>query len=179
MSVQTVLDGICRYFGGAYDEPTRTYRSSPLTQYGVGVVRRAWAKRDDHADYVWGMPPGTRSGCQIVVFIPRQSERRLALGGEHSGMKQVIYEVTLNVFVRSASPYAEDAQDDVHALRDALVEHMRADRTLGGCVFQAGEHADGGMDGIDVTYGQPETKNELTKSFLEVTFAAVEIVPNT
>ena len=51
MSIQTALDGICRYFGGAYDEPTRTYRASPLTQYGVGIVRRAWAKDDNLADY--------------------------------------------------------------------------------------------------------------------------------
>lgn len=176
MSVQSVLDGICRYFGGAYDQPTRTYRSSPLRQYGVGVVRRAWAKRDDHADYYLGMPPGTRTGCQIVVFIPRQSEHRIAVGGEHNGMKQITYEVVLNCFIRSACSYAEDAQDDVHALRDALIAHMRLDRTLGGAVFQAGEHIDGGMDGIDVRYGQPETKAELTKSFLEITFAAIEFV---
>jgi hypothetical protein len=176
VSVQKVLDGICRYFGGAYDEQTRTYRSSPLSKAGVGVVRRAWAKRDDHAGYFWGMPPGTRTGCQMVVQIPRSSERRIALGGEHGGMKQVTYEVVLNCFVRSNCPYAEDAQDDVYALRDALMEHMRADRTLGGAVFQAGEHNTDGMDGIDITYGQPETKAELTKSFVEITFAAIEFV---
>lgn len=176
MSVQTVLDGICRYFGGDYDPQTRTYRSSPLSKYGVGVVRRAWAKRDDHSDYFWGQAPGARTGCQIVVFIPRHSEHRIALGGEHGGMKQVVYEITLNCYIRSNSPYAEDAQDDVYALRDALLEHMRLDRTLGGAVFQAGEHVDGGMDGIDVRYGQPETKAELTKSFVEITFAALEFI---
>ncbi|MHB9861977.1 hypothetical protein [Streptomyces sp. YIM S03343] len=171
-----MLDGICRYLGGAYDEQTRSYRSSPLTKYGVGVVRRAWPKRDDHADYYWGMPPGTRTGCQVVVFIPRHSEHRVALGGEHGGMKQITYEVTLNCYIRSRCQYAEDAQDDAHALRDALLEHMRLDRTLGGCVFQAGEHADGGMDGIDVSYSQPESTAELTKSFVEITFAAIEFV---
>jgi hypothetical protein len=176
VSVQTVLDGICRYFGGDYDEQTRSYRSSPLTAAGVGVVRRAWPKRDDHGDYFLGMPAGTRTGSQIVVFIPRTSESRIALGGAHGGMKQVIYEVTLNCYIRSACAYAEDAQDDVHALRDALIEHMRLDRTLGGSVFQAGEHIDGGMDGIDVRFSQSETKAELTKSFLEVTFAAIEFV---
>ncbi|MEV6833478.1 hypothetical protein AB0N17_02935 [Streptomyces sp. NPDC051133] len=176
MSVQTALDGMCRYFGGPYDEATRTYRSSPLSSAGVGVVRRAWPKRDDHQDYFWGLPDGARTGCQIVVYIPRHSERRIALGGEHSGMKQIIYEVQLCCYIRSRTPYAEDAQDDVHALRDALVEHMRLSRTLGDAVFQAGEHIDGGMDGIDVRYSQPETKAELTKSYLEVTFAAIEFV---
>ncbi|MFI5814849.1 hypothetical protein ACIA7S_28320 [Streptomyces sp. NPDC051643] len=176
MSAKTVKDGICRYFGGAYDEATRTYRSSPLTKHGVGVVRRALPKRDDHADYVWGMPPGTRTGAQIVVTIPRHSERRVALGGEHGGMKQITYEVVLNCFVRSRCEHAEDAEDDVQDLYDALLEHMRLDRTLGRAVFQAGEHNGDGMDGVDVRYGQPETKAELTKSFLEITFAATEFI---
>jgi hypothetical protein len=176
VSVAEALDGMCRYFGGDYDPQTRTYRSSPLSKFGVGVVRRAWAKRDDHADYFWGQPPGSRTGCQIVVFIPRHTEQRVAVGGEHGGMKRVTYEVTLNCYVRSNSGYAEDAQDDVYTLRDALAEHMRLDRTLGGAVFQAGEHTGDGMDGIDFRYGQPETKAELTKSFLEITFAAIEFV---
>jgi hypothetical protein len=176
VSIQTALDGICTYFGGPYDPATRTYRSSPLAGAGVGVVRRVWAKRDDHEDYYIGQPPGSRTGCQIVVFIPRHHEARIALGGAHSGMKQITYEVTLNCYIRSRTPYAEDAQDDVYALRDALVEWMRLDRTLGGAVFQAGEHVDGGLDGIDFRYGQPETKAEVTKSFLEMTFAAIEFV---
>jgi len=174
VSIQAVLDGISGYFGGAYDPVTRTYRSSPVP--GVGVVRRAWAKRDDHADYFHGMPAGARSGCQIVVYIPRSSETRFALGGPTSGQKNVLYEVQLACYVRSRTPDAEDAQDDVYALRDALVEHVRADRTLGGAVFQAGEHVDGGSGSIDFEYGQPETKAELTKSFLLMTFAALEIV---
>lgn len=174
--MQSVYDGICQYFGGPYDPQTRTYRSSPLSQFGVGVVRRAWAKRDDHEDYFWGQPPGARTGCQIVLFIPRHSERRVALGGAHSGMKQITYEVTLNCYIRSRCEHAEDAQDDVQALEDALVEHMRLDRTLGGAVFQAGEYVTGGLDGISFRYGQPETKAELTRSFLEMTFAAIEFV---
>jgi len=176
VSVQTALDGMCRYFGGPYDEVTRTYRSSPLVQYGVGVVRRAWPKRDDHNDYFNGQEPGARTGCQMVVWIPRHSERRVALGGEHGGMKQITYEVVLNLYIRSRCEYAEDAQDDVYALRDAVIAHMREDRTLGGAVFQAGEHTSDGMDGIDFRQAQPETKAEITKSFLEITFAAIEFV---
>ncbi len=174
MSIQSVLDGICTYFGGPYDEATRTYRSSPVA--GVGVVRRGWAKRDDHADYFNGQPPGARTGSQIVVYIPRRSEARFAVAGAHGGMKNVVYEVQLCCYIRSRTEHAEDAQDDVYALQDALVEHLRADRTLGGAVFEAGEHIDGGPGSIDFEYGQPETRAELTKSFLLMTFAALEIV---
>lgn len=176
MSIQTVMDGIGRYFGGAYDPQTRTYRSSPLTPYGLGVVRRAFPKRDDHQDYFNGQTAGARTGCMMVVYIPRSTETRFALGGAYSGQKNVIYEVQLACFIRSRAEYAEDAQDDVYALRDALVEHMHADRTLGGACFEAGEHVDGGSGSIDFEYGQPETKAELTKSFLLMTFPALEII---
>lgn len=174
MSIQSALDGICRYFGGSYDEATYTYRSSPVP--GVGVVRRGWAKRDDHADYFNGQAPGTRTGCQIVVFIGRQLESRKCTGGEHNGMKRCLYEVEMLCFIRSNTPHAEDAQDDVYSLRDNLVDWMRQDRTLGGSVFQAGEHVDGGRGVIDFEYGQPETKAELTKSFLTMKFEAIEFV---
>ncbi|MEU5426835.1 hypothetical protein AB0H73_14695 [Streptomyces olivoreticuli] len=174
MSVAAVLDGVCRYFGGPYDEATRSYRSSPVA--GVGVVRRAFAKRDDHADYFHGMQPGTRTGCQIVVTIYRQSEFRIALGGEHGGMKQRNFDIDLACFIRSRTAHAEDAQDDVYDLQDALVGWMRRDRTLGGAVFQAGEHITGGNNVISFSYGQPETKAEITKSFMSVSFSACEFV---
>lgn len=174
MSIQTVLDGICTYFGGPYEPATRTYRSSPVPM--VGTVRRAWAKDDSHADYFHGQGDGARTGSQIVVHIPRNNERRIAVAGEHGGMKQCTYEVQCLCYIRSRTAYAEDAQDDVYALRDALVEWMRLDRTLGGAVFQAGEHVDGGQAGIDFVYGQPETKAEATKSFMQMTFTAVEFV---
>lgn len=174
MSVASALDGICRYFGGPYDPATRTYRSSPVI--GVGVVRRAFAKRDDHEDYFYGMGAGARTGCQIVVTIYRSEEFRIALGGAHGGQKQRNFQVELACFVRSRTLHAEEAQDDVYDLQDALVEWMRQDRTLGGAVFQAGEHMDRGNGSITFSYGQPETKAEVTKSFLSMTFEACEIV---
>ena len=174
MSVATALDGICRYFGGPYDDPTRTYRSSPVP--GIGVVRRSFAKRDDHADYFNGMPPGARTGCQMVITIYRQHEFRITLGGAHSGQKQRNFSVELACFIRSRTPHAEEAQDDVYALQDAVLDYMRQDRTLGAAVFQAGEHMDGAANGIEINYGQPETKAELTKSFMSIAFTACEIV---
>lgn len=174
MSGTTVLDGICRYFGGQYDQPTRTYRSSPINF--VGVVRRASPKRDDHADYVYGQPPGARTGCQLVVTLYHSDEFRIALGGEHGGWKQTNYNVELACFLRSTTEYAEDAQDDAYALRDDLVAWIRRDRTLGGAVFQAGEAMTRGNAVIQTDYGQPVTKAELTKGFLSIKFSACELV---
>lgn len=174
MSIQSVLDGICRYYGGAYDATTRTYRSSPIP--GIGVVRRGWTADDRLADYFNGMEAGARTGSQIVVWIPSDSEQRFAVAGEHGGMKNVRYVVEFACYIRSRTAYAEDAQDDVYALRDALKERIRQDRTLGGACFEAGEAVDGGQGSIDCEYGQPETKAGLTKSFLLMTFTALEIV---
>lgn len=176
MSGATVLDGICRYFGGSYDPLTRTYRSSPIDR--VGVVRRASPKRDDHADYVNGQQPGARTGCTIVVTLYHSDEFRIALGGEHGGWKQTNYNVELACFLRSATEYAEDAQDDAYELRDDLVAWIRRDRTLGAAVFQAGEAVERGDSRIQTDYGQPVTKAELTKGFLSIRFTACELVPN-
>lgn len=174
MSITSVQQGICAYFGGPYDPVSRTYRTPAVA--GLGVVRRAWPKRDNHQDFFNDMAPGARTGCQMIVWISRHREFRAALGGEHSGMKRVIYEVELNCYLRSRSPHAEDAQDDVYALREAIVEYMRADRTLGGACFQAGEYVEGANTGIQTDYGQPDTKAELTKSFMLINFVAVEYV---
>ncbi len=174
MSIQNVLDGICQYFGGPFDPQTRTYRS-PLVD-GVGVVRRAWAKRDNHGDYFNGMPPGTRTGSQIVVHIGHQRETRKCVGGATDGVKRVAYTVVLHCYIRSNTPFAEEAQDDVYALRDALVARLRQDRTLGGAVFQAGEAVDGETSWIEFEYGQAETKDELTKNYLSVQITATEYV---
>jgi hypothetical protein len=174
VSIQTVLDGIATYLGGPYDATLRSYRTSPIP--GVGVVRRAWAKSDNHADYYLNMPPGTRTGSQIVVTIPDQVEYQETLGPPTSAIKRVQYSVDLNVFVRSASAFAEDAQDDIHALRDAILAHLRADRTLGRAVFQAGPSLGGSAGAIAVHYGQPSANAEVTKSFLAISFTALELI---
>lgn len=175
MPITQVLDGISRYFGGEYEPDSRTYRSSPVA--GVGVVRRGKPTDDKASEYFVGMDPGARTGSVILVFIPNQHEYRRAVGGEHSGLKQIVYDVRLRVFLRSNTSYAEDAQDDAYALRDALVEWIRRDRTLGESVFQAGEHiTESGGNGIDVEYSEPATAANLTKGYFEVRFAAVEFV---
>lgn len=176
MSAESVLDGICAYFGGAYDPERRLYVTSQVP--GVGVVGRSWPKRDDHQDFFNGMVPGARTGSRITVFIPHQVEFRETFGGATGGMKRVLYWVQLCCYLRSRTEHAEDAQDDMYALRDALDAYARLDRTLGGAVFQAGESIQGmgAAASISFEYGQPETRAELTKGFLLMKFGAVEFV---
>lgn len=170
MTVATVLDQVCVFFGGAYDAPTRTYRTPTVA--GLSVVRRAWAKRDDFAEYFVGQAPGTMTGCQMVVQIPDDSDRRVALPAI-TGRRKHRYSVELHCFVWSKAPYAEDVQDFVHALGDAIKAKIRTDVTLGTGGIEAGAFQVGEGDGDIASHReQGETTDEGTKAYLLISFEA-------
>src|SRR5204862_827413 len=135
---------------------------------GLGVVRRAWAKREDYAEFFYGQPPGTATGCQMIVQLPGGADRRLA-GPSVAGRRLVRYTVELHCFVWSTAPYVEDTQDFMYALRDALIAKVRADPTLGsGGIeagqFHVGEGGDLGGDG-EITWdmsAQVDTEQDAT-----------------
>lgn len=177
MSVQSVLNQLCVYFGGPFDTATRTYRTPQVT--GLGVVRRAWAKRDDHAEYLVGMPPGSANGSQMVVQIEDGEESRVAVGGAVSGVKRLSHAVQLHCFIRSTERYAEDTQDYGYALRDAILAHIRADRTCGSGGFEAGygvgfQVGEGGEPWIRWHLSQTRSSAEESKAYLLITFDANE-----
>ena len=170
----TVADQVCTFFGGAYDTPTRTYRTPTVA--GLSVVRRAWAKQDDAADYFVGQAPGTTTGCQMVVFITDTRDHRVALPAI-TGRRKVHYAVEMHCFILSTAAYAEDVQDFTYALRDALVAKIRTDPTLGtGGIeagnFQVGEGSEDGGGEIMTHFEQYDTTAELTKAYLLVSFEA-------
>jgi hypothetical protein len=171
-----VRDTICQFFGGPYDAATRTYRTPQVA--GLGVVRRAWAKNDDHNDYYLGMPPGTACGSQMVVQLGDGHEQRVAMAGATSGYKKVAYAVTLNLFLRGEVAYAEDAQDSWYALRDALIAKIRTDRTCGSGGFEAGgfQVGEGGEPWIRWHMEEANTSEELSLGYLSIEFEAHEYV---
>lgn len=176
MSAASVLNQLGVYFGGTYDTATRSYRTPQIS--GLGVVRRAWAKNDDKADYYLGMSPGTATGSQLVIQLAGGDEQRVAFGGATSGGKKVTYDVELNFFIRSSAGYAEDAQDDAYALRDAAIAHLRADRTCGSGGFEVGGFQVGeGTDlGLTWSLSQARSSAQETKAYLLLTFQATEYV---
>jgi hypothetical protein len=178
VTVQTVLAQLATYLGGPYDPTQRTYHQSPPVVPGLYSVRRAWAKQEDAAAYFYGAPPGTKSGCAMVVQIPDGTEHRVAVGGAVSGVKRLAHAVELHCFIRSSEPYPEDSQDFGYGLRDAIFARIRADRTCGSGGFEAGgfQVGEGGEPWLRWHLSQATTKAELTKLYLKIDFEAHEYI---
>ena len=173
MSASSVLNGLCVYFGGAYDAASRTYRTPQVA--GLGVVRRAFPKDDVGADYYLGMTTGTPSGSQLVVQLPGGSERRAAIPAVQ-GWKHVEHKVQLHCFLISAQLFGEDAQDDAYALRDALIARIHLDPACGSGGFENLGFQVGEGSPIDWDLAQSEAKAGLTKGYLLIEMTAVEYV---
>lgn len=172
-TLQSVRDGICRWFGGPYDPATRSYRTPQVD--GLGVVRRARPKSDDEVDYYLGQPAaGALIGSQMLVHIGSGVESRSAIAGAYGGLKFLQSSVVLHVFLRSNAEFAEDAQDAFYDLLDALKDRLREDRCMGtggweNGGFQVGE---GGAPWIRWHMEPAETSAEMTQGYLAVEFQA-------
>jgi hypothetical protein len=173
VSASSVLNGLCTYFGGAYDAVTRTYRTPQVA--GLGVVRRAFAKDDVGADYYLGMATGTPTGCQLVVQLPGGAERRTAVPMVR-GWKRVEHRVELHAFLISSQLYGEDAQDDFYALRDALFAKIHADPACGSGGFENLGFQVGEGELLEWDLAQAEAKAGQTRGYLFIKTIAVEYV---
>lgn len=163
MTAIDVRNSICAYFGGVYDPTSRSYRTPQIA--GLGAVRRAAPKRMDAADFTLGQPAGTANGSIMIVYVPAGSEHRVAVAGATSGIKQVDYTVGVELLIRSTAGYAEDAQDYAYTLLDAVIAHIRTDRTCGTGGFEAGglQVGEGESPRFDWAMSPPETSAEVTK----------------
>lgn len=130
------------------------------------------------------------SGGLIFVFLPYQSEKRIAVGGAHDGRKWRKYSCELICVFRSNKPKAEDLGADFDAFLDSLVLRIQADRNFGtgsgsetgeltpGCIFQAGEGDEvfGGED-IQITTQLPHTmRSGITEVIARVAVTVIEIL---
>jgi hypothetical protein len=176
VSTQQIRDGVCQWFGGPYDQEFRSYRIPQV--HGLGVVRRGRPKRDDAADYYLGAPSaGAVAGAQMLVHVARGVEQRAAMAGPFGGLKLVAHSVTLHVFMRSTSEWAEDAQDAFYDLKDALIARIREDRCMGTGGFESGygegfSVGEGGEPWLIWEMDPAETSDELTSGYLTVSFDA-------
>ncbi len=123
------------------------------------------------------MAAGRSMGAFMIVEIGFDRETREGIAGPPvtdvsgniigGGIKMIQYRVTLQVFHLAETAYAEDAQDDVDQLVEAIKQQIRKDRKLGGVCTQAGE---GGF-GIQTSVGKPGVdKNNRTGTWFQVQF---------
>ncbi len=98
---------------------------------------------------------GSGSGAVLVIHMPNDDEKRIAMGGATSGGKFDVHDVAMEILFASTKPDALAAQDDHDALIDAFMARFHADRTFGSTngvpIFQAGE----GPAGIRIELTEP------------------------
>lgn len=152
-----------------------TYLSSPMVP-GVGTVFASPPKISTAGDAFEALPAGTPTGAVLYVETLQGQEIRVAVGGPTAGAKLVTYEVRIHLLARSSQAKSEDAMDDHDAILQAILQRLRADRTLGTAgssnpILQAGE----GDAGITYQTGMPKrTGNGGTHIWSLVDFQAQE-----
>ena len=147
----------------------------------LSTVKPFPAKFTPEMEFYEGEDPGIQSGAIIYTYVSRESEKRIALGGPHSGKKAVEYEFVLDCFFRSMKRKTEDAGADNETFLDSLIGAIRADRNAGApnVIFQWGEGVFPGGTDIEVTSYYPRTLNgagSATQVFSSVRVAVVEIL---
>lgn len=125
----------------------------------LGKVYAHPAKFSPEGDFFENTDPGHSTGAVMYLYLQRQSERRMALGGPHSGKKATTFDLVLDCFIRSTSNLAEDCGEAADAFLDALVDRIRADRNAGdpSVIFQWGEGSTVGGTDIEVEALYPRT----------------------
>lgn len=170
MTAASVRDQICVYFGGAYDDATRTYLTPRVD--GLGVVRRSWARSDNPHDYTLGLW-GEETGAQLIVQVAGGRERRA-----NTHAKAVAHRINLLVFVRSILEYPEDCEDFTFRMLDAIRDRIHDDRTCGSGGFELGgfQVGEGDEPEFDWDIDPVVTKADVTTQAMRITCTALEYI---
>lgn len=156
----TLRDGIASYFGGTFVAEERAWQNGPLVSNGLGTVRAALPKGLADQDMFAMLPTGRAMGAFAVVWLGPSKNIRRSIGGKPvvtggqittGGIRFKTYRVILDVFHIAQTQYAEDEQQDLDDLLEAMEYLITEDPTLGGICTQAGE----GRFGIEVRPGRP------------------------
>jgi len=126
----------------------------------LGVVYRALPKVSDESQLFSNSYPNLGLGACIYLFVTSQVERRIALGGEHSGRKFRTYDTGMLVVFKSDLPQTEDGQIEFDHFCDALTTFIEANRVPNipwSDIFQWGEGTELGGPDIRFDYTIPRT----------------------
>jgi hypothetical protein len=173
-------DQVGRYFGGVYDPVNRCYRDAlgPNTATNiplVGTLRTKVVKRYPDSDHTYGLPAGGNTGGYALVHISRQQRDSRLTTGPGLRLKNSLFEIDLYLFILSKAERIEDMQDDLDMIDDAVTTLIDQDRRLrpsptddDGIFTNVGEDE----AGVEIVYGMPVTKGEITRTTVQVSFTA-------
>lgn len=177
MSRYTTRHGLAAWLGGTPvpTAPADQHGNSiaygqPAIVPGVGTVYVGFNTETDQADMLAGLPAGTANGALIQIDITDDTEVREAMGGATDGWKRITYRTLVRVFGRSIEEHVEIALTNFDDVLEAIKARIRADRTLGGAVFQAGE----GVYGIQTQSAIPQINEGVIELYAQLTLNVVE-----
>lgn len=169
-SASATRDQIGTYLVGPYSATFRGFLPAVVGAppvAGLWAARRSWDKEDNGRNFVRDAPAGTKSGAMAIIELSSGDERRVSVP-IGTGRRRASYSLRLHVYVQSFEPYAEDAQDFAHALRDAIFTRLRADPTCASGGFELGgfQIGEGGDPWFRWAMSSPETNAEETRIYL-------------
>jgi hypothetical protein len=117
---------------------------------------------------------GQKSRAAAVVFVEREHEERIALGGATSGKKRIDYNVVIEVFHHSLQSNAEDAMADFDLTIDGIKNRLRSDHRFGDSsgdiIWQGAEPL------LDVEYSEPSSSDRgATETWAVIRFQVTQI----
>lgn len=120
---------------------------------------------------------GQRFGAIAIVNLPSKREYRIALGGEHYGVKRIDRDVEVELMFRYTAGDADVGQDRFEAAENALDDivdnleaWLRADRTLDTLDVWSID------DRLDHTVGAPGLNGDLIDIIAQVRFTITEMI---
>lgn len=141
MSQADVMDALGTWFGGTLqtdpDGGARRYAGGPVA--GLNMFYTGFPSKFPGSYFFEGQPPGTKAGSIAIIALGEPQEERLSFGGPGAWWR-VAHPVVMHIYHKSNAAHAEDALASLRAVQDAIRDRLRADTTLGGRVFSAGEH---------------------------------------
>jgi len=152
----------------------RSQLSTFLSGGNITDLNQVFTSFPNRIDFQKDAIAGQKSRAVAVIFIENEIETRLALGGEHSGVKRIDYNVAVQVFHHSMWDDGTKVMDDFDVTLDGIKDLLRSDHrfgdTTGTLIWQGAEPA------IDVSYGVPKKINgAATETWAAIRFTVTQI----
>lgn len=173
MSRKLVRNAVAAYFAPTTQGPVVA---------GLNTVFRSPAREIDGNEFFTGQG-GDESGAAAYIAVAHEFDHRMS-HPRVTGKKRATYRVALAILFRSTRTDTADGdhdpleaiQDDLDDIIDGVKDRLRADPTLNGTVFSAGEGGERGDDDIEIVSYLPRLIGNTTQQWTVLYFVVTEII---
>jgi hypothetical protein len=93
---------------------------------GITNLNQVFASHPKRINFEQNAPVGSPCRVAGVVFISREQEDRIAVGGAYDGWKRVDFDVQFQMYAHNMHNYSQDAMDDFDLVVDAVKARLRS-----------------------------------------------------